>query len=111
MKMAVDGIEVTKIFKGSDELLVRAQYLPDTIDTLSKIKGIKIKNNKGQYVFLGDLMRNNLASSVESINRVDQKRSVTLSVGADKTTNAQNLLKEFNARTAEYQKEIANNNR
>jgi|GEM_PF-3369422 len=80
MKMAIDGSEVTKIFKGSDELIVRAQYDPETIDTLSKIKGLKIKNNKGQYVFLGDIMSNNLASSIESITRIDQKRSVTLSV-------------------------------
>ncbi|MCB9807171.1 hypothetical protein H6768_04795 [Candidatus Peribacteria bacterium] len=56
-------------------------------------------------------MKNNLASSVESITRIDQKRSVTLSVGADKTTNAQTLLKEFNARTAAYQKNLAENSR
>jgi HAE1 family hydrophobic/amphiphilic exporter-1 len=90
---------------------VRAQYDPETVDTLSKIKGLKIKNNKGQYVFLGDIMDNTLASSVESITRIDQKRSVTLSVGADKTTNAQNLLKEFNERTAAYQKNLAENSR
>ena len=47
-------------------------------------------------------MDNNLASSVESITRIDQKRSVTLKVGADQTTNAAGLLAEFNARTAEY---------
>jgi HAE1 family hydrophobic/amphiphilic exporter-1 len=46
MKLAIDGSEVTKIFKNSDELIVRAQYLPETVDTLSKIKGLKIKNAK-----------------------------------------------------------------
>lgn len=46
MKLAVDGAEVTKIFKGTDEITVRAQYLPETVDTLSKIKGLKIMNNR-----------------------------------------------------------------
>jgi multidrug efflux pump subunit AcrB len=78
--MAVDGVDVTKIFKGSDEIIVRAKYLPETVDTLSKIKGLKIKNAKGQYIFLGDIMKNNLESSVDSITRIDQKRTVTLSV-------------------------------
>lgn len=55
-------------------------------------------------------MKNNLESSVESITRIDQKRSVTLSAAADKTTNAQTLLKEFNARTVAYKSELAKNN-
>lgn len=107
MKLAVDGTEVTKIFRGTEEITVRTQYLPETIDTLSKIKGLKITNNRWEYVFLGDIMDNNLASSVESITRIDQKRSVTLKVWANQTTNAAGLLKEFNARTTEYQKNLA----
>jgi multidrug efflux pump subunit AcrB len=78
--MAVDGSEVTKIFKGSDEIVVRAWYDRTSVDTLSKIKGLKIKNQKGQYVFLGDLMKNSLESSVSSITRIDQKRTVSLTV-------------------------------
>jgi len=54
-------------------------------------------------------MKNNLESSIESITRIDQKRSVTLSVGADTSTNAQTLLKEFNARTVSYRAELAKN--
>lgn len=107
IKLAVDGVEVTKIFRGTEEIIVRSQYLPETIDTLSKIEGLKITNNSGEYIFLGDIMDNNLASSVESITRIDQKRSVTLKVEADQTTNAAGLLAEFNARTAEYQKNLA----
>lgn len=80
LKMAVDGSEVTKIFKGSDEIVVRAWYDRTSVDTLSKIKGLKIKNQKGQYVFLGDLMKNSLESSVSSITRIDQKRTVSLTV-------------------------------
>lgn len=111
VKLAVDGVDVTKIFKGSDEIIVRANYDKASVDTLAKIKGLKIRNAKGQYVFLGDVMKNNLESSVDSITRIDQKRTVTLSVGADKTTNAQNLLKEFNTRSASYKSELAKNSR
>lgn len=60
--------------------MVRAWYDRQSIDTLSKIKGLKIKNQKGQYVFLGDLMKNSLESSVSSITRIDQKRTVSLTV-------------------------------
>ena len=80
LKMAVDGLDVTKVFKGSDEIVVRARYIPDTIDTLGKIKGLKIRNAKGQYIFLGDILTNNLDASFDSITRIDQKRTVTLSV-------------------------------
>lgn len=109
MKLAVDGIEVTKIFKWTEEITVRGQYLPETIDTLSKIQGLKIMNNQWEAIYLGDIMDNTLSSSVESITRIDQKRSVTLKVWADQTTNAAWLLKEFNLRTAEYQKNLAKN--
>jgi multidrug efflux pump subunit AcrB len=109
LKMAIDGVDVTKVFKWSDEIVVRAWYDRQSIDTLSKIKGLKIKNQKGQYVFLGDLMKNSLESSVSSITRIDQKRTVSLTVWADATTNAAELLKEFNARSKDYQANIAKN--
>lgn len=54
-------------------------------------------------------MKNTLESSVESITRIDQKRTVTLSMAADQTTNASQLLKEFNLRTADYKRKLAEN--
>jgi multidrug efflux pump subunit AcrB len=53
MRIALDGNEdATKIYKGTDEIYVKTRYTNNSVDTLDKIKNLKIKNNKGQYVFL-----------------------------------------------------------
>jgi multidrug efflux pump subunit AcrB len=102
LKNAIDGVEATKIYKGTDEIVVRTRYAEDSVDSIDKIKNLKIVNSQGQAVFIRDIVSNELQPSVFGINREDQKRIVKVSASADKTTNSTKLLEDFNAKTANY---------
>nr|HRI36889.1 efflux RND transporter permease subunit [bacterium] len=102
LKNAIDGSEATKIYKGTDEIVVRTSYTADATDSIDKIKNLKITNTQGQSVFIRDIVSNTLQPSVFGINRKDQKRIVTVSASADKTTNSTQLLADFNEKMADY---------
>lgn len=97
MKTALDGNDTTKIYKGTDEIIVRTRYDENSVSTLDKIKSLKIKNTKGQFVYLGDIMKNDLKPSVDTITRIDQKRVIAVTASAAPTTNGTQLLNDFNA--------------
>lgn len=102
LRTAVDWTETTKIFKWTDEIVVRSKIKQDYVDTLEKIKNLKIKNQKWQYIYIKDLVSDNLEKSVSSIKRIDQKRIVSLYAAADKNkTSWQQLLAEFNKKLEE----------
>lgn len=100
LREAVDGIETTKIFRWSDEIVVRTRIAQNEVETMDQIKNLKIKNNKWQLVFLGDVINEKLNKTVSSISRIDQKRVVSIMAGADKSTNSTQLLADFNAEIA-----------
>lgn len=96
LKEAIDWLETTKVFKWTDELVVRTRMQKWEVDTLDKIKSLKIKNNRWQLVFISDILNEDIAKTVSSISRIDQKRVVTIRAWAAKTTNSQELLTNFN---------------
>jgi Cu/Ag efflux pump CusA len=46
LREAIDGVETTKIFRGSDEIVVRTRMAQNEVKTLNAIKNLKIKNQK-----------------------------------------------------------------
>ncbi|MDD2565534.1 MAG: efflux RND transporter permease subunit [Candidatus Gracilibacteria bacterium] len=102
VRNVVDGAEATKILKGTDEIIVRTIYNNESSNNLDKIKDLKIKNLRGQDVFLRDILVNELNPSTNSITRINQKRVISVTASAGKTTNGKNILAEFNKKTASY---------
>ena len=102
LRTAVDGTESTKVFKGKDEVVVRVRYAPDAVSTLERVKDLKVTNQKGQPVFLRDLLDNKLTPSVFSITRIDQKRVISVTASADKSTTGGAMLAAFTAATKDY---------
>ena len=97
LKTALDGNDATTIYRGTDEINVRSRYIESSVDSIDKIKTLKIKNTKGQYVYIGDILDNTLKPSVDTISRIDQKRVIAISASANATTNGTQLLNDFNA--------------
>ena len=89
------GHEATTIYKGTDEIIVRSRYESGAVDTLDKIKDLKLKSNKGQDVALRDIIITSPDPSVFSIDHKDQKRVVTVSAAAAKTTNGTEIMKAY----------------
>lgn len=78
LRTAIAGVDVTTVLRDSEEINVKARFDPASIPTLDHIQNIQIVNMRGQSVFLKDVARVELAPSVESILRVNQKRAVTI---------------------------------
>lgn len=96
LKEAIDWIETTKVFKWSDEIIVRTRMDKNEVNTIDKIKTLKIKNNRWQDVYIWDILNEDIAKTVSSISRIDQKRIVSVMAWAAKTTNSQEMLTNFN---------------
>lgn len=102
IKNSVDWIDPSKVYIWNDEILIKTKYEDSSTDTLDKIKDLKIKNTKWQYVYLRDVMNIDLKKSVFSITRFNQKRVLTISAWADKSTNWTNIKKEFDKKMLGY---------
>lgn len=102
VRNVVDWVEATKIMKWDNEITVRTIYSKESSDTLDKIKDLKIKNMKGQDVYLRDILNNELNPSTNSITRIWQRRVISVTASAWKTTTWKAILAEFNKKTVSY---------
>jgi HAE1 family hydrophobic/amphiphilic exporter-1 len=102
LRTAVAGLELTKIIKEEKEIQLVATFDPASIPNLAAIQNLQILNLRKQPVFLKDVADVELKPAVDTITRIDQKRTVVLSAAADSTTNGPTILAAFNKKTATY---------
>ncbi|MDE2172550.1 MAG: efflux RND transporter permease subunit [Patescibacteria group bacterium] len=102
LRTAVSGIELTKIVEGDKEVQLIATFDQSSIPDLSAIQNMQILNDQNQPVFLKDVATIELKPAVDVITRIDQKRTIILSAGANSTTNGQAILSEFQKKLAAY---------
>lgn len=95
LRTAVSGVELTKIIEGDKEVQLMATFEQGSIPDLAAIQNLQILNSRGQAVFLKDVARVELKPAVDVITRLDQKRTIILSAGADASTNGQAILAAF----------------
>jgi multidrug efflux pump subunit AcrB len=102
LKNAIDWIEATKVYKWTDEIIVRTKFDVASTDTLDKIKDLKLLNNRWQYVYLRDIVKEEFKASVFSITRINQERIVSVTASASKWFTWPQILAEFNKKIANY---------
>lgn len=100
LRMAVSGTEVSTILRDGEEISIVARFDARTIPTLASVQNIEIINRGGAPILLRDIADIELRPSVNAIDRLDQKRVVTISSGVEGTANPQDILKTFQERTA-----------
>lgn len=100
LRTAISGTEVTTVIRGGDETKVIARFAADKIPDLQAIQNIQVINLKKQPVFLKDVARIELKPSVDSITRIDKKRTVVLSASVTKENRPAEVVKEFQAKIA-----------
>jgi len=103
LRMAISGTEVTTVLRDGKEIKVIARFAKDKIPTLESIQNLQIINLKKQPVFLKDVAKIELKPSVETITRIDQKRTVILNAGLKGGANSTLVLKEFQEKIKDYQ--------
>jgi HAE1 family hydrophobic/amphiphilic exporter-1 len=102
LRMAVSGLELTTIIKDEKEIKIIGTFDPESIPDLQSIQNLQILNLANQPVFLRDVADIQLTPAVNSISRIDQKRTVKLTASVSGTTNATVVLADFQKKIAKY---------
>ncbi|MEI7890401.1 MAG: efflux RND transporter permease subunit [bacterium] len=100
LRNAISGTTVTTVLRDNKNIDVIAKFGKDNIQTLSSIQNLQILNNKKLPVFVKDVATIQLTPSVDSISRIDQKRTILLTADVSGTTNATQVVKEFQDKIA-----------
>ncbi len=102
LRTAVSGVELTKIVEGDKEVQLVAIFDQNSLPNLASIQNLQILNTKGAPVYLKDVANIGLKPAVDVITRIDQKRTIILSGGANSTTNGQAILTAFQKKLTSY---------
>ena len=102
LRLAVSGLELTKILQDGEENKVIAKIKDEKIPDLESIQNLTILNNQGQAVFLKDVADIKLEPSVETITRIDQARTVTLTSRVSGGVNPVAVVDEFQEKIKDY---------
>lgn len=100
LRMAISGTDVSTVIRGNKEIKINAILEEDKIPTLEALQNLQILNNKNQPVFLKDVANIKLEPSVETINRVDQRRVEILTAGVSGNTRSTAVVSEFQKKLA-----------
>lgn len=95
LRMAISGTEVSTVLREGKEIKVIARLDSERIPTLASVQNLQILNSKRQPVFLKDVARIELKPSVDTITRIDQKRTVLLSATVNSKTRPNVVLAAF----------------
>lgn len=103
LRMAISGVTVTNIIRENETIDVIAKFAEEKIPDLDAITNLQILNLQKQPVFLKDVADIKLKPSVESITRIDQKRTILLQADSDGTSNSNEILAKFKEKlTSDY---------
>lgn len=102
LRTAISGAEVTTILRGNEDVDVVAQFDPALIPNLEAVQNLQILSPSKQSVFLKDVATISLDPSVESISRIDQKRTVLLTSDITAKTTSNEALAEFQKKASSY---------
>jgi HAE1 family hydrophobic/amphiphilic exporter-1 len=102
LRMAISGTEVSTVIEKGKETKIIARIAEDKIPSLEDLQNMQILNFQRRPVFLKDIARIELKPSVDSVTRIDQKRTVLLSADASSDTNSNQILAEFKKNIEKY---------
>jgi len=100
LRTAISGLEVSTVLQNGNDTKIMARFAAEKIPDLQSIQNLQVLNRLRQPVFLKDVATVELKPAVEAISRIDEKRTVLLSAGADADANAAAIVSEFQQKVA-----------
>lgn len=100
LRTAISGVKISTVISGNKDIDVMAKFDKDKIPTLESIQNLQILNSQNQAVYIKDVAKIELKPSVESITRIDQKRTVLLKADVSGTTSSTEVVSEFQKKIA-----------
>jgi HAE1 family hydrophobic/amphiphilic exporter-1 len=101
LRTAISGTTVSTVIKGSKDIDVVADFAKEKIPNLEAIRNLQIPNEDRKIVYIKDVAQVELTPTVESIERIDQKRVVLLSADVSGKASATEIVNEFRKKVAE----------
>jgi HAE1 family hydrophobic/amphiphilic exporter-1 len=101
LRTAISGVKISTVILENKDIDVTANFKESTLPDLESIQNLQILNNAGQSVYLKDIAKIELVPSVESIMRIDQKRTVVLTSDVTGDTTSVDVLAEFQKKLKE----------
>jgi HAE1 family hydrophobic/amphiphilic exporter-1 len=101
LRSAISGTTVTTVIRDNKNIDVIARLDKEKIPTLESIQNLQILNTKKLPVFIKDVATIKLTPAVDSITRIDQKRTILITADVSGTTNATQVVKDFQAKIAQ----------
>ena len=102
LRTAITGTEVTTVIKDGEEIKVIADFEAGKVPDLEAVQNLQMLNFRKQPVFIRDVAKIELKPSVETISRIDQKRTVLLSAGSDGRAGSNEIVAAFQKQTKDY---------
>ncbi len=102
LRLAVSGLDLTTILQNGEENKVIAKIKKEKIPNLESIQNLSVLNKQGQAVFLKDVADIKLEPSVETITRIDQARTVTLTSRVSAGINPVAVVGRFQEKIKDY---------
>ncbi|NTU67205.1 MAG: efflux RND transporter permease subunit [Candidatus Moranbacteria bacterium] len=100
LRTAISGTKVSTVIRGNKTVDVVADFGDKDIPTLDSIENLQILNSDKNPVFIKDVAKIELTPSVESITRLDQKKTVYLSSDVEGKTSSNQVVAEFQKKVA-----------
>ncbi|MBI9079682.1 MAG: efflux RND transporter permease subunit [Pseudodesulfovibrio sp.] len=102
VKTAINGFKVGVYREGKDEYDIIARLPKENRDSLDDIKRITVSGPKGEPVPITSLSTVTLGSGLGGINRIDQKRVITLSADVSGRL-AEEIIAEIETKLADFE--------
>ena len=104
LRTAISGTKISTVIQGNKSIDVIADFEKEKLPTLESIQNLQILNTKKQPVFIKDVATIKLNPSVDSITRINQKRTVLLTSDVKGTTSSTQVVSEFQKKVAQQYK-------
>ena len=88
------GAEVMRLQRGRHEVKLMVRYPPEQRSSMASLNEIRVRTQDGEERPLPELAEINVVRGYSEINRLDQRRSITISADVNEdTANARNIVK------------------
>ncbi|MBD3270055.1 MMPL family transporter [Candidatus Peregrinibacteria bacterium] len=95
LRTAISSSEITSLLRNEDEIDIVAEFSDQSINSVDALRNLKLINNLGQPITIGDVADIEIGSSIQTIRRQDERRVITLSAGVESPTLPGEVYQEF----------------
>jgi len=92
IEASMGGIDVAKYTQGGHRYNVRLQLSKDEREDAEAIKGLLVRNNRGELVRIGDIVHVKRVPTLQLISRLNRERAITLTANIKPGVSQQKAL-------------------